>query len=234
MAQSNISREKDFRSKVLKYFVNGKATLKYREIAKLAGCSLGMVSYYKDPERAIQRINENSGRTEWHKVWAYLFRSRGNKKIIKETFTTLLRKKGRAFLYGCKRYPKGETYMSNKEKLKHKGISVKDCLNEIWPGIEVNEKTPKQSLHPHTKEWDFYEDGTPIMSPFTRSAITGSVINAKSNLTEVDHRDSDRMNNHPSNFSFSERYANMMKGELTYKELYERVCRVKEFLEKYV
>ena len=124
--------------------------------------------------------------------------------------------------------------MSNKEKLEHKGISVKDCLNEIWPGIEVNEKTPKQSLHPHTKEWDHYADGTPIMSPYTRSAITGNVINAKSNLTEVDHRDSNRMNNHPSNFSFSERYANMMKGELTYKELYERVCRVKEFLEKYV
>ena len=100
MAQSNISKEKDFRSKVMKYFVNGKATLKYREIAKLAGCSLGMVSYYKDPERAIQKINENSGRTEWHKVWAYLFRSRGKKQIRKETFTTLLRKKGRAFLYG--------------------------------------------------------------------------------------------------------------------------------------
>ena len=115
MAQSNISKEKDFRSKVLKYFVNGKATLKYREIAKLAGCSLGMVSYYKDPERAIQKINENSGRTEWHKVWSYLFRSRGKKQIRKETFTTLLRKKGRAFLYGCKRYPEGETYMSNKK-----------------------------------------------------------------------------------------------------------------------
>ena len=51
------------------YFVDGKPTKPYREIAKLAGCSLGMVSYYKDTKKAIMNINKNSGRDKWHQVW---------------------------------------------------------------------------------------------------------------------------------------------------------------------
>ena len=46
------------------YFVDGKPTKPYREIAKLAGCSLGMVSYYKDTKKAIMNINKNSGRKQ--------------------------------------------------------------------------------------------------------------------------------------------------------------------------
>ena len=124
--------------------------------------------------------------------------------------------------------------MSNKNKLLHKGVKIKDCLNEVWPHIQVNEKVSKQSVHPWTKQLDFYEDGRPIMSPWTRSTITGDIINAKSNLVEVDHKDGNRLNNHPSNFSFTERYANGMKNQLSYLELINKVEKIAEFLKKYV
>jgi|TARA_R100000426_G_C4795194_1_gene100313 hypothetical protein len=233
--RNDLSKKNNYREKVMLYFVDGKPTKPYREIAKLAGCSLGMVSYYKDTKKAIMNINKNSGRDKWHQVWAFCFRKRGKKAEPKpETFTTLLRKKGRSFLYGCKKYTNGDTYMNNKSKLKHKGIGVKVCLNKVWPGIRVDEKESKQALHPHTKQPDYYDDGKPIMSPYVRSAITGKIINAKSNYTEVDHIDGDRSNNHPDNFSFVERYANSLKGELSYKELYNKICEVKNFLGKYV
>ena len=232
--QSKISQKRNLREAVYKYFKDGVPIKKYREIAAEVGCTIGMINYYKNPTEACIKIRERSGRDEWNKVWNFIYRDRGDYEEVEETFNTPLRKKGRSFLYGVKRLKEGETYMSNKNKLLHKGVKIKDCLNEIWPHIQVNEKVRKQSVHPWTKQLDFYEDGRPIMSPWTRSTITGDIINAKSNLVEVDHKDGNRLNNHPSNFSFTERYANGMKNQLSYLELINKVEKIAEFLKKYV
>ena len=232
--QSKVSQKRNLREAIYKYFKDGVPIKKYREIAAEVGCTISMINYYKNPTEACIKIRERSGRDEWNKVWNFIYRDRGDYEEVEETFNTPLRKKGRSFLYGVKRLKEGETYMSNKNKLLHKGVKIKDCLNEVWPHIQVNEKVSKQSVHPWTKQLDFYEDGRPIMSPWTRSTITGDIINAKSNLVEVDHKDGNRLNNHPSNFSFTERYANGMKNQLSYLELINKVEKIAEFLKKYV
>ena len=232
--QNKVSQKRNLREAVYKYFKNGVPIKKYREIAAEVGCTIGMINYYKNPTEACIKIRERSGRDEWNKVWNFIYRDRGDYEEVEETFNTPLRKKGRSFLYGVKKLKEGETYMSNKNKLLHKGVKIKDCLDQVWPHIQVNEKVSKQSVHPWTKQLDFYDDGRPIMSPWTRSTITGDIINAKSNLVEVDHKDGNRLNNHPSNFSFTERYANGMKNQLSYLELINKVEKIAEFLKRYV
>ena len=232
--RNKVSQKRNLREAVYKYFKNGVPTKKYREIAAEVGCTISMINYYKNPKESCIKIRGRSGRDEWNKVWGFIYKDRGDYEEVKETFDTPLRKKARSFLYGVKRLKEGETYMSNKNKLLHKGVKIKDCLNEVWPHIQVNEKVSKQSVHPWTKQLDFYDDGRPIMSPWTRSTITGDIINAKSNLVEVDHKDGNRLNNHPSNFSFTERYANGMKNQLSYLELINKVEKIAEFLKRYV
>ena len=221
--QNNISIQRGLKEKINRYFLSNPYTT-YRDAAKEIDCSISMITYYKDPIEARKQISARSGKIEWPKIFRFCFEKRKPYANNEERFTSL-RKKGRTFIYACSGNKKGETYMNKKEKLIHKKINIRQCLNEIWPGIEVNEKISCQSVHPWTKELDYDDKGEPIMSPYTRSTLTGEIINAKSTKTEVDHKDGNRFNNHPTNFSFTERFANAMKSDLSYEQLYEN-CKL--------
>ena len=221
--QNNISKERNLKKQITEYFLSNPHN-SYNQAAKEIKCSKSMLSYYKDPIEARRQILARSGKVEFPYIWRFCFEKRKPYLDKKETFTSL-NKKGRTFIYACSKPRNGETYMSKKEKLLHKNVTIKQCLNKIWPGLEVNEKISCQSIHPWTKQLDYHDDGTPIMSPWTRSTLTGKIINAKSSNVEVDHKDSNRFNNHPTNFSFTERFANAMKSDLSYEQLYKN-CKL--------
>ena len=229
--QNNTSKERNLKKQITEYFLSNPHKT-YRSAAKEINCSISMISYYKDPIEARRQILKRSGKIEFPNIWRFCFEKRRPYSSKKEIFSSL-NKKGRTFIYLCRGNKNGETYMERKEKLLHKNVTIKQCLNEIWPGLEVNQKVPCQSIHPWTKKLDYYDDGTPIMSPWTRSTITGEVINVKSNKTEVDHKDGNKFNNHPTNFSFTERFANAMKSDSSYEELYKHCKLVIKNYERY-
>ena len=66
-----------------------------------------------------------------------------------------------------------------------------------------------------------------------RCKLSGEVRNAKGSSVHADHIDGDRLNNHIDNFSFVSGTPNIMKGQMTYKQLYRMVCKIKTNLEKY-
>jgi len=200
----------------------------YRAIAKELKCSKGTINYHL-VEGAAERIKSRLGRIEWRKLWRFCYEN-GKKEAKKIYGETLLRKKGRAFLYG--RQGKRIT-RKDRMGLKHKTTKIFQCLERIWPGIK-KEKEVFQAVNQWTGKPDYYDDGKPIMTPNVRCKLTDEVVNAKGNNVQVDHIDGDRTNNSIDNFSFVKDWANHMKSNAkNYDILEERLETMLKTLRKY-
>ncbi len=71
------------------------------------------------------------------------------------------------------------------------------------------------------------------MFPYMRCKIDGEIYNAKGSDVQAYHIDGDRLNNDIGNFSFTHGDCNYIKGQMIYRELYEKICKIKTNLEKY-
>ena len=104
-------------------------------------------------------------------------------------------------------------------------------MERFFPGIK-SEKDTAQAINQWTRELDT-ENGKPLLFPYMRCKIDGEIYNAKGKNIHADHIDGDRLNNHIDNFSFISGVCNIMKGQMSYKQLYEKICKIKTNLERY-
>ena len=223
--RNNASIERQLKEQIL---VLRKDNLSYNRIAQKLKCSKGTINYHLT-EGAAEKVKSRLGRIEWRKLWRFCY-EKGKNKAKKIYGETLLRKKGRAFLYG--RQGK-RTTRKDRMGLKHKTTKIFQCLERIWPGIK-KEKEVFQAVNQWTGRPDFYDDGKPIMTPNVRCKLTDEVVNAKGNNVQVDHVDGDRTNNSIDNFSFVQDWANAMKSDApNYDVLEERLETMLKILRKY-
>ena len=223
--RNNLSIKRQLKENVFKLREEGKS---YKAIAKELGCSKGTINYHLS-EGAAEKIKSRSGRREWRKVWRFCYETKKDENVQPYN-ETLLRKKGRAFLYGRK---DKNTYRRNRMGLKCKDTKLFQCLNKIWPGMK-KEKDELQAVNQLTGELDYYDDGTPIMTPYVRCKLTDEVIMAKGSDVHVDHINGDRTDNSPDNWSFVKDWANAMKADAkTYDVLEERLEKVLKTIRKY-
>jgi len=223
--RNNLSIKKQIKENVFKLRKEGKS---YRQIAKELDCSKGSITYHLS-EGAAERVKSRLGRIEWRKLWRFCYENgrNSNKKPYTES---LVRKKGRAFLYG-----RMGKRMTRKDRmgLKHKTTKIFQCLDKIWPGIK-KEKDVYQAVNQWTGEPDFYDDGTPIMTPYVRCKLTDEIINVKGSDIQVDHVNGDRTDNSIDNFSFVKDWANAMKSDVkSYGELEKRLDTMLKTIRKY-
>ena len=209
-----------------------KDNLSYRKIALKIGCAKSTISYHLT-EGAAEKIKSREGRREWRKFWRYVY-EKGKPKTEFVYKQTLLRKIGRAFLYG----PSRSKTRKNRMGLKHKNTKLLDCLKLIWPALTkdgmTKENDAKQAVNQWTGELDFYDDGKPIMTPYVRCKLSDKIINTKGNDIHTDHINGDRTDNGPENFSLVQMDFNHMKSDAkTYKILLERVETLRNTLLKY-
>lgn len=231
MARTNASLERGIGDKVIVLRQQGK---NYREITEELGISKGTVAYHIGQGQKEKMKEWNRKRQEGicSKVHGFIYDKR---KPYKPFVYTLgeIRKKARGFTYGVHALnrKKGTTYQMSKKLLKHPNQKVWAYIGKIFPGIK-SEKEPIQALNQWTKQPD-YEEGQPVRFPYMRCKLSGDLYNAKGNDVHADHMDGDRLNNSIENFSFISGVCNVMKGQMTYKQLYELICKVKINLEKY-
>ena len=209
-----------------------KNNFSYKEIASKIGCAKSTINYHLT-EGAAEKIKSREGRREWRKFWRYVYEKGKPKKpfIYKQT---LLRKTGRAFLYG----PSRSKTRRNRMGLKHKNTKLLDCLKLLWPALTrdgmTKENDAKQAVNQWTGELDYYDDGKPIMTPMVRCKLSDKIINAKGNDTHTDHINGDRTDNGPENFSLVQRDFNHMKSDIkNYKMLFEKIKTLRNTLIKY-
>ena len=223
--RNNLSIKRQIKENVFKLREEGRS---YKAIAKELGCSKGTINYHLS-EGAAERVKSRLGRIEWRKLWRFCYEN--GKNTNKPPYTeSLIRKKGRAFLYGRK----GKR-MTRKDRmgLKHKTTKIFQCLDRIWPGIK-KEKEVYQAVNQWTGRPDFYDDGAPIMTPYVRCKLTDEIINVKGNDVQVDHVNGDRTDNSIDNFSFVKDWANAMKSDVkSYDELEKRLETVLKTIRKY-
>ena len=202
--------------------------LSYNKIAQKLKCSKGTINYHLT-EGAAEKIKSREGRREWRSIWRFVYERKKKKKPFVLKFS-LLRKKGRAFLYGQTR--KNQT-RRNRMGLKHKTTKIFQCLQNLWPGIK-KEKETYQAINQWTGELDYYPDGKPIMTPFARCKLTDEIVNVKGNSVHCDHINGDPSDNSIENFSMVRDWANQVKGDApNYKILFERNELINKTLEKY-
>ena len=223
--RNNLSIKRQIKENVFKLREEGKS---YKAIAKELDCSKGTINYHLS-EGAAERVKSRLGRIEWRKLWRFCYEN--GKNTNKPPYTeSLIRKKGRAFLYGRK----GKR-MTRKDRmgLKHKTTKIFQCLDRIWPGIK-KEKEVYQAVNQWTGKPDFYDDGAPFMTPYVRCKLTDEIINVKGNDVQVDHVNGDRTDNSIDNFSFVKDWANAMKSDVkSYDELEKRLETVLKTIRKY-
>ena len=106
-------------------------------------------------------------------------------------------------------------------------------LDKIWPGM-VKENDSFQAVSQWTGKPDFYDDGTPIMTPYVRCKLTNEVIDVKNGSTHADHVDGDRTNNSIENFSAVVGWSNQMKSESPgYYEMADRMITILNNIRKH-
>jgi hypothetical protein len=223
--RNNLSIKRQIKENVFRLRADG---LSYRQIAEKIGCSKGSINYHLS-EGAAEKIKSRLGRIEWRKVWRFCYETKKNDNTQPYN-ETLLRKKGRAFLYGRK---DKNTYRRNRMGLKHKTTKIFQCLDRIWPGIK-REKEVHQAVNQWTGELDYYDDGTPIMTPYVRCKLTDEIINVKGSDVQIDHVNGDRTDNGIENFSAVKDWANAMKADAkSYDMLEKRLETVLKTIRKY-
>jgi len=224
--RNNLSIKKQIKENVFRLRGNG---LSYRQIAEQIGCSKGSINYHLS-EGAAEKIKSRLGRKEWRKVWRFCYEN-GKNNNKQPIIINLLRKKGRAFLYG--RHSKKNPVRRNRMGLKHKTTKIFQCLERIWPGMR-KEKDVLQAVNQWTGELDYYDDGTPIMTPYVRCKLTDEIINVKGSDVQIDHVNGDRTDNGVENFSAVKDWANAMKADAkSYDMLEERLEKVLKTIRKY-
>ena len=205
----------------------------YREIQKMIpGLSKGSIAYHcgEGQKEKTREVNRKRQEGICSKVHGFIYDQR---KPYQPPIYKLgeIRKKARGFTYGVHVRSKKATYKANKDMLKHPIQKVWAYIGKVFPGIK-SEKEPIPAVNQWTGEPDF-EDGKPLVFPYMRCKLCGEVHNAKGNDVHADHIDGDRLNNHIDNFSFVHGDCNYMKGQMSYKQLYLMICKIKTNLEKY-
>ena len=194
--------------------------------------SKGSVAYHCGEGQKEKTKESNKRRQEGicSKVHGFIYDER---KPYRPFIHTLgpIGKKARGFTYGRHVLSKKSSYRDNKNALKHPLQKVWTYIGKVFPGIR-SERDGIQAVNQWTGEPDF-ENDKPLMFPYMRCKISGEIYNAKGNDVHADHIDGDRLNNSIENFSFISGVDNAMKGQMTYKQFYEKICRAKTNLEKY-
>jgi len=194
--------------------------------------SLGTICYHlgEGQKEKTTRINKKRQEGICSKVHGFIYDKRKPYKPFVYKIGEI-RKKARGFTYGAKILRKKATYQTNKNALKHPNQKVWAYIGKVFPGIK-SEKDTAQAINQWTRELDT-ENGKPLLFPYMRCKIDGEIYNAKGNNIHADHIDGDRLNNHLDNFSFISGVCNIMKGQMSYKQLYEKICKIKTNLERY-
>jgi len=205
----------------------------YREIQEaIPGLSKGSIAYHcgEGQKEKTREVNRKRQQGICSKVHGFIYDKRNpyQPPVYK---LGPIRKKARGFTYGSKAFQRKATYKVNKGMLKHPIQKVWAYIGKVFPGIK-SEKEPIPAVNQWTGEPDF-EDGEQLVFPYMRCKLSGEVRNAKGSSVHADHIDGDRLNNHIDNFSFVSGTPNIMKGQMTYKQLYRMVCKIKTNLEKY-
>jgi len=207
----------------------GKKGYSYGKIKNETGYGKGSISYHLgegQKEKSLARLRKQNGGFK-RKVWGFIYTSRKPKKpfIYK---TTEIRKKGREFFYGD-----GRRISINNMIVKQPKIW--QYWGKIFPGITSKTKEGEiQAVNQWTGELDHYDDGKPVMYPYSRCKLTNDIHNIEGNNIHVDHADGNRMNNSIENFTFVINWANIAKGECkSYEEVKEKLTKILETIEKY-
>ena len=114
--RNNLSIKRQLKENVFKLREEGKS---YKAIARELGCSKGTINYHLS-EGAAEKIKSRSGRKYWRKVWRFCYETKKDENVQPYN-ETLLRKKGRAFLYGRK---DKQSYRRNRMGLKYKDTKL--------------------------------------------------------------------------------------------------------------
>jgi hypothetical protein len=211
----------------------------YGQIQKITGFSKASISYHLgegQKEKCLER-NKKFQQGVFRKTMFFVKPARGRRGAYKDNTATRIsdiRKKARIFMYGHKGKRKG-VYAMHKSKLTYQGGKIWDYLDKIWPGIsskKIEEKTEMQAVNQWTGKFDF-EDGKPIIFPMVRCKLSGEVVDAEMSNVHCDHIDGNRLNNHPSNFSFVTKRFNALKEQDNYNQLYKNCKKFIEIYEKH-
>ena len=227
--RTHASKNRGVKEKILDLRKEGHP---YSSISKAVAVSKSTVSYHVGKGQKEKTLSRQAKRKEGicGKVHAFIYTPR---KPYKAKLYTLgpIRKKARGFVYGVHALSKKASYRDNKNTLKHPNQKVWAYIGKVFPGI-TSEKNTLQAVNQWTGDLDQHED-KPLMFPYMRCKISGEIYNAKGSDVQADHIDGDRLNNHIDNFSFVHSVCNYMKGQMSYKQLYEKICKIKTNLEKY-
>ena len=214
--RTNTSKKRGVKEKILNLRQEGHS---YSSIIKEADVSRGTVSYHCGVGQKEKTINRMMKRKEGicGKVHGFVYNSR---------------KPYQAIVYKLGPIRKKATYQTNKNALKHPSQKVWVYIGKVFPGIQ-SEKDNVQAVNQWTGKPDYTDDGKPLAFPYMRCKISGDIYDSKGSDVQADHIDGDRLNNHLDNFSFISGICNIMKGQMSYKELYKKICKIKTNLERY-
>jgi len=200
----------------------------YQDIAKTIGCSKSTVGYHLN-DSFKEKIKNKLCRKSFKKLHKFCYEKGLPKTGQKFNEERLLRKSFRSYVYGRNRKRK---YKQGKMELKH-DTKIFNLLNKLWPGIK-KEKDVFQAACQWTGKLLTYENGKPIMTPYTRCKLTNQVIDVKSGTCHADHIDGDRTNNSVENFSAVTNWSNQMKAESkNYSEMAQKFIIILQNVRKY-
>jgi len=218
--RNHLSLRRQLKEKIL-LVRNNFSSWSVRDIAKQVGCSKSTAHYHLNKESS-DKIKVKLCRKTFRKLHRFCYNTSKIKKERKINEARLLRKAFRSYVYGRNRKHK---YQEGKMELKH-APKIFQLLNKIWPGIK-KESDSFQAVNQWTGKPDFYDDGTPIMTPYVRCKLTNKIIDVKSGDTHADHVDGDRTNNSIENFSAVIGWSNQMKAESPgYYEMADRMITI--------
>ena len=238
--RTQTSKERGLPEKILFLRKTAEGVIRsYREIRLIlkregyGDVSKSTISYHLGEGQKEKTLSRQAKRKEGicGKVHAFIYTPR--KPYNAKAYTLgPIRKKARGFVYGVHALSKKASYQDNKQTLKHPNQKVWAYIGKVFPGIQ-SEKDNVQAVNQWTGKPDYTDDGKPLMFPYMRCKIDGEIYNAKGSDVQADHIDGDRLNNDIGNFSFTHGDCNYIKGQMIYRELYEKICKIKTNLEKY-
>ena len=225
--RSNQAIKRSLKEKIL-HIKNIMPAMTNVEISRIVKCTKSTVSYYLNMNTNFIQKNKLCRKT-FKKLHRFCYNPGKPKKEKNYNDSRLLRKSFRSYLYGRNRKHK---YQEGLMELKHK-TKIFDLLNKIWPGMK-QEKDVFQAVNQWTGEPLTYDNGTPMLTPYTRCKLTNEIISVKSGTCHADHIDGDRTNNSINNFSAVIGWSNQMKGEAsTYKEMADKMITILQNVRKY-